>query len=512
MTRNVSGLRLRAIAWLTSLTVVNVLLFPPSAVALLLPTTSHLTPPPALPTPTTFVYDGDGGRVKQTVQDGPTIKTTTYLGESYELASDGTKIKYVFAGSQRIAAVTQSPSTPGTQSLQFYHGDHLGSTNLVTDATGAVVEHTEYRPYGSVSVNTGSVDVAHKFTGQRDDASTGLYFYHARYYAPDLGRFIQADTIVQAPADPQTLNRYTYAGNNPVKYTDPSGHGWFSKFFGSILQILGILGAPFTGGASLWLAFGGTVWSGVQAVQAHQFGAWAAGFAVSAALGFAFQLSSISNFALQVGVNAVKGAAIGAIAGGVGSLVAGGSFGEGAGYGAIGGAAGGAIAGIATSQQYQNLAAGHGFVDNHTYDYRQATQQLRALSLKATDRVNLTEGARPIEGTGAGHEYAAAPNGNRFEMGPRDGSIVTSNTTDVSTWRTSLTTDNAIAAGLARTTTVQVSPYIVDSMALYEAYWSGQPYNAFSYNSNFAVNSVIYGAGGPEKVTGLGLAPGFPDN
>ena len=109
----------------------------------------------------------------------------------------------------------------------------------------------------------------------------------------------------------------------------------------------------------------------------------------------------------------------------------------------------------------------------------------------------------------------AAPNTNRFEIGPRDGSIVTSNTTDVSTWRTSLTTDNAIAAGMARTTTVQVSPYIVDSMALYEAYWVGEPYQPCcwsSFNSNFGVNSVIYGGGGPEKITGVGYAPGFPDN
>jgi RHS repeat-associated protein len=72
--------------------------------------------------------------------------------------------------------------------------------------------------------------VAHKFTGQRLDSSTGLYYYHARYYDPQLGRFTQPDTIVQAPADPQTLNRYSYTRNNPVKFVDPSGHSFWDKF------------------------------------------------------------------------------------------------------------------------------------------------------------------------------------------------------------------------------------------------------------------------------------------
>ena len=61
-------------------------------------------------------------------------------------------------------------------------------------------------------------------TGQELDAEIGLYFYNARYYDPVLGRFTQADTIVPNPANPQTLNRYSYALNNPMRYTDPTGH------------------------------------------------------------------------------------------------------------------------------------------------------------------------------------------------------------------------------------------------------------------------------------------------
>jgi RHS repeat-associated protein len=61
------------------------------------------------------------------------------------------------------------------------------------------------------------------FTGQRLD-DTGLYYYGARYYDPTIGRFISADTFIQDYTNPQSLNRYTYAFNNPLIYTDPTGN------------------------------------------------------------------------------------------------------------------------------------------------------------------------------------------------------------------------------------------------------------------------------------------------
>lgn len=61
------------------------------------------------------------------------------------------------------------------------------------------------------------------YTGQRLDA-TGLMFYHARYYSPILGRFISPDTVVPDSKNPQAWNRYSYTANNPLRYTDPSGH------------------------------------------------------------------------------------------------------------------------------------------------------------------------------------------------------------------------------------------------------------------------------------------------
>lgn len=69
----------------------------------------------------------------------------------------------------------------------------------------------------------GSIGTDRLFTGQRLD-STGLYYYGARYYDPAIGRFISPDPVVQDFTNPQTLNRYSYVLNNPLKYTDPSGN------------------------------------------------------------------------------------------------------------------------------------------------------------------------------------------------------------------------------------------------------------------------------------------------
>jgi RHS repeat-associated protein len=168
---------------------------------------------------TTFVYDGDGGRVKKTAGG----ITTVYIGKLYECTGSACS-KYIFAGSQRIAL-----KPVGSSEVYYYQPDHLGSSNIVTNQAGSKVEELTYYPYGQTRTNTGSINVNHKYTSQELDSSTGLYFYNARYYDPVLGRFIQADTIVPDPTDPQAFNRYSYVLNNPINYIDPSGHSTLGK-------------------------------------------------------------------------------------------------------------------------------------------------------------------------------------------------------------------------------------------------------------------------------------------
>jgi RHS repeat-associated protein len=80
-----------------------------------------------------------------------------------------------------------------------------------------------YTAWGEVRYNSGVTPTDYTYTGQYSYAEDfGLMFYNARWYDPALGRFAQADSIV--PPGVQGLDRYAYVENNPIKYTDPSGH------------------------------------------------------------------------------------------------------------------------------------------------------------------------------------------------------------------------------------------------------------------------------------------------
>ena len=96
------------------------------------------------------------------------------------------------------------------------------SVSMTTSATGTVAQTQEFDPWGAVKAG-GITSVSYNYTGQRLDG-TGLLFYNARYYDPQLARFTSADTIISSSKDPQTRNRYAYVLNNPLKYNDPTGN------------------------------------------------------------------------------------------------------------------------------------------------------------------------------------------------------------------------------------------------------------------------------------------------
>jgi len=146
---------------------------------------------------------------------GVGTNTTYFVGGHYEVVN-GVITKYYYAGSQRIAMRTN-----GT--LNFILGDHVGSTSLTTDANGVVISEMRYKAWGETRYASGTTPTKYQYTGQYSYASDfGLHFYNARWYDSGLSRFAQADTIV--PSGVQGYDRYAYTNNNPVKYTDPSGH------------------------------------------------------------------------------------------------------------------------------------------------------------------------------------------------------------------------------------------------------------------------------------------------
>jgi RHS repeat-associated protein len=102
-------------------------------------------------------------------------------------------------------------------------------TSLVLDALGDKVAESRHFPYGGERwrwPEGGTFPTDYRFTGQRWEQPLGIYTMGARWYDPALGRWLSADTLVPDPGNPQAFNRYSYAGGNPVRYRDPSGHFW----------------------------------------------------------------------------------------------------------------------------------------------------------------------------------------------------------------------------------------------------------------------------------------------
>ncbi len=194
---------------------------------------------------TVNVYDAFGNRARKMVPS-QTQDITTYIGQLYECNSNtGDCTKYIFAGEQRIANIKGAET-------YYYHTDHLQSSNIVTDKNGTKVEDIYYYPYGEIRTDTGTLSVRHKFTGHEYDAETGLIYMGARYYDPKLARFISADTIVPMPFYPQTLNRYSYAINNPIVLRELDGHCFWStvvSWIGSGYNTAKNIVIAFVGGA-----------------------------------------------------------------------------------------------------------------------------------------------------------------------------------------------------------------------------------------------------------------------
>lgn len=181
---------------------------------------------------TTFGYDGDGSRLWR---DSGGTSFTLWINEIYEERM-AKPYCHVMAGDRRVCTVKGGgPSAgqsggggtmSGTRVFHYNHQDQLRSASVVTDNAGQPIQHYVFRAFGSSNYqkSDGSFGPGYLYTDQVRDVDTGLDYYNARYYDPELGRFAQADTIVPGASDPQVLNRFSYALNNPLKYSDPSGH------------------------------------------------------------------------------------------------------------------------------------------------------------------------------------------------------------------------------------------------------------------------------------------------
>ncbi len=165
-------------------------------------------------------FYGDG--MERTIKIEGT-KKTLYFFPNYEEVYSGSTYQYSTQYYVANGTVVAQQST--NSGMQYIHTDHLGSTICMTDINGNVIRNQIYQPFGTDGKVTGSGITKYQFTGQVKD-STGLYYNHARYYDPDLGRFISVDPGIRLGlplSDLEILNPYIYCGNNPLKFLDPTG-------------------------------------------------------------------------------------------------------------------------------------------------------------------------------------------------------------------------------------------------------------------------------------------------
>ena len=125
---------------------------------------------------------------------------------------------YYYFGGQRVAMRKNDV-------VQYIVGDHLGTTSVVLNADGTLASEARHYPYGQERWSSGTLPTDRRFTGQKlIDSAGGIYHMGARFYDPYINRFVSPDSIVPQPGNPQSLNRFSYALGNPLKYVDPSGH------------------------------------------------------------------------------------------------------------------------------------------------------------------------------------------------------------------------------------------------------------------------------------------------
>ena len=188
-----------------------------------------------------YLYDAGGQRVKKlTRKQGGNLEVTLYIDGIFEhdrhvsgTTTTESDTVHVLDGASRIATRRVGAALGGdpTPAVKYHLGDHLGSSHVVLDDTGSMVNREEYFPYGETSFGSYGKK-RYRFTGKERDEESGLSYHGARYYAPWLGRWTAADPagLVDGP------NLYQYVRGSPVVLNDPTGMYFWDQTSGQVVE------------------------------------------------------------------------------------------------------------------------------------------------------------------------------------------------------------------------------------------------------------------------------------
>jgi RHS repeat-associated protein len=174
-----------------------------------------------------YKYDPFGRRVEKKVNG----KVTRYVYDGAHILMEYGEDNKVTSRFVHSLTIDEPLALERGKKVYYYHADGLGSITDLTDAKGNIVKEYQYKSYGALQWQTGTLAQPFRFTGREFDPESGLYYYRARYYNSRMGRFLTKDPIGFAGGD---VNLFRYLGNNPVNRRDPSGLIW-GEFLGRIV-------------------------------------------------------------------------------------------------------------------------------------------------------------------------------------------------------------------------------------------------------------------------------------
>ncbi len=182
-------------------------------------------------------YDVNGMRVIKECYPN-TSDSTIYIYEGSKVVLEMTyeqipknKLLFTYAGEKKVSRTSfKEDGTIDIDSRKYFHQNFLGSIAMITDKDGNIEEHNKYEPFGDVIWSKSYIDTGnnYKFTGKERDKESHLDYFNARYLDTKLGRFMKADIVTGDIQNPQTLNRWIYCVNNPMKYVDLDGFSLIS--------------------------------------------------------------------------------------------------------------------------------------------------------------------------------------------------------------------------------------------------------------------------------------------